>query len=98
MSRVAQGVTEFGCILSVKSKEDKMMTTCNACLELSTKGKEVKPHPSLVLRTSVNLGRISMGQAKGLVNHYVCSDCGTQISCDTDKHDKFAGWWISKPE
>lgn len=71
------------------------MAACNACNELSNKGKEVEPHPTLVLKSSVNLGRLSMGQAKGNVNHFVCSVCGTKMSCDTDKHDKFAGWWIS---
>ena len=49
------------------------MAACNACNELSNKGKEVEPHPALVLKSSVNLGRLSMGQAKGNVNHYVCS-------------------------
>ena len=76
--------------------EGNNVAACNACNELANKGKEVEPHSSLVLNSSVNLGRLSMGQAKGMVNHYVCSVCGTRMSCDTDKHDKFAGWWISK--
>lgn len=72
------------------------MAMCEACKQLSDKDKTVGPHPALKLERSVNLSRISMGQAKGLVNHYKCSDCETQISCDNDKHDKHAGWWVVK--
>ena len=71
------------------------MAACTACNELANMGNEENPHPKLVPKSSVNLGRISMGQAKGSVDHYVCSACGTKMSCDTDRHDKFAGWWIS---
>jgi hypothetical protein len=72
------------------------MAVCDACKELANKDKSAPGHANLKLDKSVDLGRMSMGQAKGFVHHYTCAACGTKISVDTDKHDKGAGWWIVK--
>lgn len=72
------------------------MAICDACKELANKDKSAPAHPKLKLEKSVNLSSVSMGQAKGSADHYVCTDCGTKIWCDNDRHDKFAGWMISK--
>lgn len=72
------------------------MAICEPCKELSEKLKDAPPHSALVLTSSSDLGRASYGQAIGTVYHYRCQTCDTQISCDTDKKDRGAGWYVVK--
>ena len=69
------------------------MSLCAGCQELVGKPKSVAPHPSLVRKSQVSLGRAARGMATGYVTHYECKTCGASISCDGDDKDADAGWY-----
>lgn len=71
------------------------MAACDACKALDKKSWTNEPHSGLTLTGSDKPSRMTRGNVKGDVKHYVCSNCGTTLSRDTDKNDRLSEWWIT---
>lgn len=70
------------------------MAACDECKALDGQLSRHEPHPALKFLDAKKYR--AMGHARGRIEHYKCSACGSEFSRDIDSQDKEASWMIKK--
>ena len=70
---------------------------CDLCTALNgTLSSSTEPHSNLKLKDKRSWGSLSAGMAKGHLENYECTTCGTAWDRDNDPDDKFARWSVNE--